>query len=188
VANLTNESIHADQVLQIRRAGPLIRSVRDGGSLFRTKKTTILVPQQGLYIGASIETLRWHQKKRAAIENFALCPSSQFHFSCDIASIPNRHVTEGLPKVSTQLERANLRQKWSTVPRAGCSWRCVSAIDSNGRTMWIADAHRDDGKHYVVHADEKLTVFLELESVIRLADAEFGLAAKNYNVEASPHH
>ena len=23
---------------------------------------------------------------------------------------------------------------------------CVSAIDSNGRTIWIADAHRDDGK------------------------------------------
>ena len=24
------------------------------------------------------------------------------------------------------------------------SWGCVSAIDSNGRTIWIADAHRDD--------------------------------------------
>ena len=41
---------------------------------------------------------------------------------------------------------------------------CVSAIDSNGRTIWIADAHRDDGKRFVVHADEKLTAFLELES------------------------
>ena len=29
------------------------------------------------------------------------------------------------------------------------------------------DAHRDDGKRFVVHADEKLTAFLELESVIR---------------------
>ena len=27
---------------------------------------------------------------------------------------------------------------------------------------WIADAHRDDGKRFVVHADEKLTAFLEL--------------------------
>jgi len=26
-----------------------------------------------------------------------------------------------------------------------------------------ADAHRDDGKRFVVHADEKLTAFLELE-------------------------
>jgi hypothetical protein len=30
--------------------------------------------------------------------------------------------------------------------------------------MWIADAHRDDGKRFVVHADEKLTAFVELES------------------------
>ena len=37
------------------------------------------------------------------------------------------------------------------------SWGCVSAIDSNGRTIWIADAHRDDGKRFVVHAEEKLT-------------------------------
>jgi hypothetical protein len=26
--------------------------------------------------------------------------------------------------------------------KAGWSWGCVSAIDSNGRTIWIADAHR----------------------------------------------
>jgi hypothetical protein len=38
------------------------------------------------------------------------------------------------------------------------------AINSNGRTIWIAEAHRDDGKRFVVHADEKLTAFLELES------------------------
>jgi hypothetical protein len=44
---------------------------------------------------------------------------------------------------------------------------CVSAIDSNGQTIWIADAHRDDGKRFVVHADQKLTAFMELESAIR---------------------
>ncbi len=43
---------------------------------------------------------------------------------------------------------------------------CVSAIDSNGRTIWIADAHRDDGKRFVVHADEILTAFVELETAI----------------------
>ena len=42
----------------------------------------------------------------------------------------------------------------------------VSAIEPEGRTIWIADAHRD-GKRFVVHADEKLTAFLELESAIR---------------------
>jgi hypothetical protein len=50
--------------------------------------------------------------------------------------------------------------------KAGWSWGYVSAIDSQGRTIWIADAHRDNGKRYVVRADEKLTAFLELESVI----------------------
>jgi hypothetical protein len=48
--------------------------------------------------------------------------------------------------------------------KPGWSWGCVSAVDSNGRTIWIADAHRDDGKRFVVRADEKLTAFLELEA------------------------
>jgi hypothetical protein len=43
----------------------------------------------------------------------------------------------------------------------------VSAIDARGRTIFVADAHRDDGKRFVVRADEKLTAFLELESAIR---------------------
>jgi hypothetical protein len=33
-------------------------------------------------------------------------------------------------------------------------------------TIWIADAHRDDGKRFVVRADEKLTAFLELERAV----------------------
>jgi hypothetical protein len=46
---------------------------------------------------------------------------------------------------------------------------CVSAVDSCGRTIFIADAHRDDGKRFVVRADEKLTAFLELEEAIQAA-------------------
>jgi hypothetical protein len=42
----------------------------------------------------------------------------------------------------------------------------VSAIDSNGQTIFVVDAHRDDGKRFVGRADEKLTAFLELESAI----------------------
>ena len=40
-------------------------------------------------------------------------------------------------------------------------------LDREGRTIWIADAHRDNGKRFVVHAYEKLTSFLELEAAIR---------------------
>jgi hypothetical protein len=40
-------------------------------------------------------------------------------------------------------------------------------VDYEGRTIFVADAHRDDGKRFVVHADEKLDAFVELELVIR---------------------
>src|SRR6266513_5693135 len=50
--------------------------------------------------------------------------------------------------------------------KAGWSWGYVSAVDSEGRRIWIADAHRGDGKRFVVRADEKLTAFVELESAI----------------------
>ena len=53
--------------------------------------------------------------------------------------------------------------------KRGWSLGYVSAIDSEGRTIWIADAHRNDGKRFVVRADEKLTAFLELEAAIRLS-------------------
>jgi hypothetical protein len=55
--------------------------------------------------------------------------------------------------------------------KSGWSWGCVSAIDSEGRTIWIVDAHRGDGKRFVVRADEKLTAFIELESAIRAGTA-----------------
>lgn len=51
--------------------------------------------------------------------------------------------------------------------KAGWGLGWVSAVDCQGRTIWIADAHRGDGKRFVVRADEKLTAFLELESAIR---------------------
>jgi hypothetical protein len=40
-----------------------------------------------------------------------------------------------------------------------------------GRTIWIADAHRDNGKRFIVHADKLLTAFMELEAAIRAANS-----------------
>ncbi len=40
-----------------------------------------------------------------------------------------------------------------TLKNAGWSLGWVSAVDSEGRTIWIADAHRGDGKRYVVRPD-----------------------------------
>jgi hypothetical protein len=42
----------------------------------------------------------------------------------------------------------------------------VSVLDCDGRTIWIVDAHRGDGKRFVARSDEKLTAFLELEAAI----------------------
>jgi hypothetical protein len=47
---------------------------------------------------------------------------------------------------------------------AGWSLGWVSALNSERRTIWIADAHRDDGKRFIVRADEKLSAFVELEA------------------------
>ena len=42
----------------------------------------------------------------------------------------------------------------------------IGILDLEGGTIWIADAHRGDGKRYVVRLDETLTAFLELESAV----------------------
>jgi hypothetical protein len=43
----------------------------------------------------------------------------------------------------------------------------VSAIDFESGMIWIADAHRGDGKRFILHADDKVTAFLKLESATR---------------------
>ena len=49
--------------------------------------------------------------------------------------------------------------------KRGWSWGCVVAVDSYGKTIFVADAHRD-GKRFMVRADEELTAFVELERAI----------------------
>jgi len=50
---------------------------------------------------------------------------------------------------------------------AGWSWGWVSALDLQGRTIWIVDAH-GYGKRFILHAYEKLTAFIELEAASRV--------------------
>jgi hypothetical protein len=50
--------------------------------------------------------------------------------------------------------------------------------DSNGRTIWVADAHRDDGKRFIARSDEKLTALLELETAIRPTSVELHFLTK----------
>jgi hypothetical protein len=48
---------------------------------------------------------------------------------------------------------------------AGCTWAVSKPFDSEGGTIWVVDAHRDNGKRFVARSDEKLTAFLELERI-----------------------
>jgi hypothetical protein len=82
------------------------------------------------------------------------------------------HISLSLPRREQKRQNAaRVKRYWEIIAdnlsKAGWSWGCVSTIDSSGRTIWIADAHRGDGKRFVVRADEKLTAFLELEWTIR---------------------
>ena len=47
--------------------------------------------------------------------------------------------------------------------KAGWSLGWVAAVDSQGREIWIVDAHRDDGRRFIVRVDELVTAFVELE-------------------------
>jgi hypothetical protein len=50
---------------------------------------------------------------------------------------------------------------------SGWSWGCSSHVDSTGRVFFAADAHRDNGKRFIVRADEKSTAFVEHRSAIK---------------------
>src|SRR5438552_6050693 len=70
----------------------------------------------------------------------------------------------------------NKKKYWEIIAdnlsKAGWTWGCISGVNSNGRTIFVADAHRGDGKRFVVRADEKLTAFIELESAIHADERE----------------
>ena len=63
-----------------------------------------------------------------------------------------------------------MKRSWEIIAdnlkKAGFSVGWVSALNDNGRTIWITDAHRAGGNRFVVQADEKLTAFVELETAI----------------------
>ena len=75
-------------------------------------------------------------------------------------------VGDSLVHPSLEVQMKDWKIITDNLSKAGWSWGCVSAIDSQARTIWIAHAHRGDGRRFIVRADEKLTAFLELESAI----------------------
>ena len=76
---------------------------------------------------------------------------------------------DGVGNSPSNESRVNQVKYWEIIAdnlkKRGWSLGWVAAIDSNGRTIWIADAHRDDEKRFVVRADEKLTAHRRSEGV-----------------------
>src|SRR5215470_4905086 len=66
---------------------------------------------------------------------------------------------ENLPLVAEFPSNEVLAIIADNLSKAGWSYGYVSALDSERRTIWIADAHHDDGRRFVVRADEILTAF-----------------------------
>jgi hypothetical protein len=54
----------------------------------------------------------------------------------------------GIIMPAGRIAARNRMKNWEIIAdnlsKAGWSFGCVSAIESNGRTIWIADAHRDN--------------------------------------------
>ena len=64
------------------------------------------------------------------------------------------------------LTRCSNMQYWEVVAdklsAAGWSWGYCSAVTRDG-WRWIVDAHKNNGRRCIVHSDELLSAFLELE-------------------------
>ena len=49
---------------------------------------------------------------------------------------------------------------------ADCVYNFSVKLGRYQEDRFVADAHRGDGKRFVLHADEKLTALLELDSAV----------------------
>jgi hypothetical protein len=70
--------------------------------------------------------------------------------------------TDALNIAVTACQKLSYYRSLTTTEQAEGEFEGQILVRATGCKIWIADAHRD-GKRYVVHADEKLTAFLELE-------------------------
>jgi hypothetical protein len=70
----------------------------------------------------------------------------------------NRRVPEN-GRIMSAIAR-NRMKNWEIIAedlkKAGWSLGWVSALDCEARTIWIADAHRDNGRRFVVRADDRV--------------------------------
>jgi hypothetical protein len=51
----------------------------------------------------------------------------------------------------------------------GCTYGFCTVVNRQGDQIYVVDGHSHDGTRYVVHSDEILTAFLELEQQVKNA-------------------
>jgi hypothetical protein len=82
--------------------------------------------------------------KRAGSLDALFCAPIRLSKNCAKKSSRESTPREGLAIIADNLSKAGWSLGW------------VSAIDCEGRTIWIADAHRGDGKRFVVGAAPRI--------------------------------
>jgi hypothetical protein len=73
-------------------------------------------------------------------------------------------------RVKWKIGRMGRVKYWEVIAdnlkKAGWSCGYVATVDYEGQAIWTVDAHRDNGKRYIVRAYELLTAFRELERAV----------------------
>jgi hypothetical protein len=94
--------------------------------------------------------------------------NTRLHFSLERSNVQMNMFEQnnGQAPIAHQSSRLST----DNLSKAGWSWGCVATVDREGRTIFVADAHRGDGNRFFVRADEKLTAFMELASATRACD------------------
>jgi hypothetical protein len=78
-------------------------------------------------------------------------------------------------KTKRSKEQASTENEWKAIAdrlsAAGWTWGCTERVDSDGKTTFVADAHRSDGQRFIVRTDSRLAAFVELQRQVRTESA-----------------
>jgi hypothetical protein len=81
------------------------------------------------------------------------------------------HITSSLLRGEQRRQNAWHVKYWEIIVEnlRNAGWNCgsMATTDGKGRPIWVVAAERSDAGRFIVHADQELPAFLELESAIR---------------------
>jgi hypothetical protein len=86
-----------------------------------------------------------------------------------IASFISLHYCRVMNKKRQNARREVLEMIADRLSACVLWWGCSSPIDASGRVLCTTDAHRYDGKRFIVIADDKLTAFLNLKEILLIS-------------------